>query len=98
MNTKLLTHTTNDGSRWFASMPESCSWSELRDHIAKLSGVSIIGFLTDHVTEVWIDFSYRGHTFSINNQFGEFWFFVREPDCQDDILTEIVEHCHSVLR
>jgi len=97
MNIQLLTRTTNDGSRWFAELPESRSWRELRDHLARLSGVYITKFLTDEVTEAWIDFAYRGHTFSVNNQFGDYWFFVREPGCPDDILIEVVSHCQPFL-
>ena len=97
MKIELLTRTTSDGSRWFTELPESRSFEELRDHLARLTGVRITEFLTDHVTEAWIDFAYRGHTFSVNNQFGDYWFFVREPSCPDDILTEVVSHCHPFL-
>lgn len=87
-----------DGSRQFAALPEVISWEELRDHIAALPDADITGHLTDRVTEVWIDFSYRGHSMSVNNQYGEFWFFVDDPDCPAAILTAVVGHCEKVLR
>jgi hypothetical protein len=87
----------NDGSRQFAALPESRSWYELRDHVSRLSGAKVADFVTDGVTEAWIEFTYRGQAFTINNQFGEFWFFVRDPGCSADILTEVVSHCQSLL-
>ncbi len=57
MNIQLLNRTTNDGSRWFAELPESRSFEDLRDHLARLRGVEITQFLTDHVNEACIDFA-----------------------------------------
>jgi hypothetical protein len=48
-------------------------------------------------TEAWFDFTYREQRFTVNNQFGEYQFFVRDPSCGDDILTEVVRHCDSLL-
>lgn len=48
--------------------------------------------LTDDVTETWIDFDYRGHRFSINDQLGSWWFFVEDPACPDPILDAVVTH------
>ena len=97
MSTVLLNHTMNDGSRQFAALPESESWHRLRDHISRLAGARITKFITDDVTEAWIDFTYREHSFTVNNQFGEFWFFVSDPSCADDILTGVVRHCEGLL-
>ena len=46
-----------DGSRQFAALPESCAWSDLRNHLGKLPGVRLGEYLTDAVTEAWIDFA-----------------------------------------
>jgi hypothetical protein len=93
----LLNHETSDGSRQFAALPETKSWSELRQHLSRLAGVQVTDFVTDGVTEAWIDFTYRGHAFTVNNQFGEFWFFVTDPSCADEILKEVVTHCQRLL-
>ena len=90
---KLKNQRMNDGSRHFASFPEGWPWSDFRDHIQQLPGTTITGYLTDDVTEVWIDFTYRDYKFSVNNQFGEFWLFVDDPACPDEVLNSIVEHC-----
>lgn len=87
----------HDGSRQFAELPEACTWDELRQHIQRLPGATVTNYVTDHVTEIWLDFSFRGHAFTINNQFGDFCFFVGDPACPDDTLTAIVEHCESIL-
>jgi hypothetical protein len=39
-------------------------------------GAVITQFLTDGVTEGWIDFTYRGSDFSVNDQFGSYWFLL----------------------
>ena len=60
-------------------------------------GVQVTDFITDNVTEVWIDFVYRGQRFSVNNQFGEYWFFVDKPRCSEEILEAVLGHCELVL-
>jgi hypothetical protein len=87
----------NDGSRNFIDLPESVDWWQLRDHIGTLQNVTLTGFVTDGVTEAWIDFTYRGHTFSVNNQHGDYWFFVTDPRCPDAILLEVAHHCATLL-
>ena len=85
----------HDGSRHFAALPETIGWDELRNHIALLPGTEITGFITDHITEVWIDFTYSGHKFSVNNQYGDYWFFVEDVDCPEEILAEVIGHCEQ---
>ena len=87
----------NDGSRKFAELPQTRLWRDLHDHLLALRGAVVTGILTDDVTEAWIDFTYRGHTFTINNQFGDYWFFVNDVTCPDEILAEVVRHCESLL-
>jgi hypothetical protein len=87
----------HDGSRQFAELPETYAWEDFRQIIQRLSGATITDYVTDDVTEMWLDFGFRGHAFTVNNQHGEFWFFVRDPVCPDDILTAVVEHCEPFL-
>jgi hypothetical protein len=93
MGERLLAIKMHDGSRHFAELPETVSWHELRRHVERLRGATVTNFLTDNVTEVWIDFSFRGHEFGINNQFGSYWFFVRDWSCPEEILEAVVTHC-----
>jgi hypothetical protein len=87
-----------DGSRQFASLPQTRSWYELRDHLAALPGLIVTALLTDDVTEAWIDFTYRDHSFSVNDQHGDYWFFVDDPRCPDDVLAAVADHCATLLR
>ncbi len=97
MPEKPYNFTMADGSRNFASLPQSVSWYDLRDQIANLPGAKLTGFVTDHVTEAWIDFTYLGHNFSVNDQNGEYWFFVGDPGCPDHILQAVLDHCKGLL-
>lgn len=87
----------HDASRHFLSLPESEPGNLTRDHILKLDGVEVEGYLTDNVTEVWIDFRYKGHSFTINNQFGEYWFFVDDIACPEAVLQIVAEHFTGFL-
>jgi hypothetical protein len=95
---ELLNITMNDGSRQFGALPQTVLWKELRDHIEGLDGATVTDFITDYITEAWIDFSFSGHRFSVNDQFGEYWFFVENPECPDDILRAVLSHCELLLR
>ncbi|HMS40924.1 MAG TPA: hypothetical protein PKE69_11905, partial [Pyrinomonadaceae bacterium] len=93
----LLDIKMNDGSRHFVDMPEVVFFDELADHVEQLDGAEITEFITDGVVEMWLDFEYRGHKFSVNNQLGDFWFFVENPDCPEEILLEIIDHFRQLL-
>ena len=86
-----------DGSRHFGELPQSILWHKLRDHLIELDGAKVTDFVTDDVTEAWMDFSYRGYRFSINDQFGAYWFFVGDPECPDGVLEAVLSHCEMVL-
>jgi hypothetical protein len=87
----------HDGSRQFATFPESEPWSILRDHIATLEGATVTDFITDNVTEAWIDFEFANHRFTVNNQSGEYWFIVDNPSCKDETLEQVARHCNRLL-
>jgi hypothetical protein len=87
----------HDGSRHFASLPESESWESLHEYVKKLGGVSDASIITDEVMEAWIDFSFRGHEFSVNNQHGDYWFFVEDPACPEEVLEAVLNHCKLLL-
>ncbi|HWB73467.1 MAG TPA: hypothetical protein VG755_00900 [Nannocystaceae bacterium] len=87
----------NDGSRHFGDVPEHYDatvpeWEVLREHVRTLAGAELTGYVTDHVTEAWIDFTWRGHSFSLNNQHGQWWFFVADPTCPDELLEGVLDH------
>jgi hypothetical protein len=86
-----------DNSRRFATFPMAVLWYRVRDHIAELRGATLSGFLCDDVTEAWIDFRYCNHAFTINDQFGEYWLFVNDPACPDNILIDVIGHFETLL-
>ena len=87
----------HDGSRHFASLPAVSSWYAVRDHANALVGAKVTNFLCDGITEAWIDLTYKGEAFSINDQHGEYWFFASNPACPDAVLAEIVAHWEALL-
>ena len=97
MSYKLFDFRMNDGSRNFADLPETVFFDKLREIAEQFEGAKETGFVTDWITEVWLDFEFREQRFSINNQQGDYWFFVENPDCPDEILMEVVEHFQKFL-
>ena len=97
MLSDLLQIKMNDGSRHFVDLPEVVFFDDLYDHTEKLHGAEITEFITDGVVEMWLDFKFRGHKFSVNNQFGDYWFFVENPECSDKILFEVITHFRKLL-
>jgi hypothetical protein len=94
----LLNRRSHDGSRQFAALPATEPWWRLRTHLTALAGVTLAGFLTDRVTEGWLDFTYGGHAFTVNDQFGQYWFFVEDPSAPDSLLRQVALHCEQLLR
>jgi hypothetical protein len=86
-----------DGSRHFMSLPQSETWHAVRDYVTALDGATLTGFLSDHITEAWVDFTYHGYAFTINNQHGEYWFFSNDPNCPDAILQLVSNHFAKLL-
>ncbi|UVC08211.1 hypothetical protein IHQ71_24140 [Rhizobium sp. TH2] len=80
-----------DGSRLFLELPQSVYPDAAVEHLKMLPRAELVDFL-DTIPESWIDFRFEGHEFSINDQLGEFWFFVKDPVCPDSILTRIRDH------
>ncbi len=86
----------HDGSRHFADLPERVLPSRMRAIIARLEGAQIVSFVASvGEIEAWIEFRFRGFDFAVNNQNVEYWLFVRQPDCPDDILHEVAAHCRA---
>jgi hypothetical protein len=93
-----LTHSImRDGSRCFLALRPNADWYAVRDHVARLQGAELTDFVTDGITEAWIDFRYEGHDFSINDAPGDYWFFVKDPTCPDAILRTVASHFALLL-
>ena len=93
----LLDCRLHGGSRQFAELRATRDWYAVRDHVEKLDGAKLTSFLCDDITEAWIDFTYMNHSFTINDQFGDYWFSVSNPECPDHILTIVMNHWEHLL-
>lgn len=93
----LFENKLNDGSRHFVDMPEVVFFDEVADHVEELEGAEIIEFITNGVVEMWLEFEFRGHIFTVTNQFGDYWFFVQDANCLEEILLEIINHFRKLL-
>jgi len=80
----------------FALRPNT-DWYTVREHVSRLKGAKLTRFFTDGITEAWIDFSYCGHKFNINDSPGEYWFFVSDPGCSESILQTVADHFTRLL-
>jgi hypothetical protein len=86
----------HDGSRHFVSLPETQPPSRLLRHIVGL-GFAFPYFYLSSAVECWVDFWYRGQRFTINNQFGEYWLFVKNPTCPEAVLEHVASHFAVLL-
>jgi hypothetical protein len=93
----LLENKLNAGARHFVDMPEVVFFDELYEHAENLPGVEIIEFLMDGTLEMWLEFKFRGNKFFIGNNYGDYWFLVEDPECDEEILLEIAAHFRKLL-
>jgi hypothetical protein len=87
----------HDGSRHFVSLAESAAPRQLLLHVFRL-GFAVPYFYISVGFESWLDFWYRGHRFTVNNQFGEYWFFVKNPACPTEVLDRVASHFGKLLQ
>jgi hypothetical protein len=76
----------------FYKFPQTRFWYEIQEHLSALPGVAVTHAADDAVIGSWIDFTVRGHSFTINSQSGEFMFFAMTTDCPERLLAEIASH------
>ena len=74
----------------FRKFPQTRFWHEVRQHLATLPGVAVTNAADEPVVGSWIDFTFRGHSFTINAESGEFLFFVE--DCPASVRAEVTAH------
>ena len=82
-------------SEAFYKFPQTRFWHEVREHLATLPGVAVTDATDDPIIGSWIDFTFRGCSFTINAEAGEFVFFVEGASCPASVCAEITTHLHS---
>lgn len=92
----LIDERMHDKSRHFVALPQSVAPLRLLFRVFSLFGAIPTAYVPS-ITESWIDFRFRGHRFSINNQYGDFWFFVQDPSCPEEVLAKVASHFAKLL-
>lgn len=87
----------DSGSRNFAGFRRSCDWHAIRNQVELLPGAVVTAALCDYMMEGFVDFRFRGEEFSVHGQVDDCWFFVANPDCDEEILLEVAEHLERLL-
>ena len=81
----------------FVDFPEVIFFDEFSDQLETLEGSEITEFEMDGTFEMWLEFTFRENKFYVNNRLGDYWFFVRDPKCPEEILLEIAGHFRKLL-
>jgi len=90
---EMLNELMKDGSLLFAEISEGITWEQLKYHIEGLEQLYIMDFLTDGVTEAWLDFYYYGQIFSIHSpMMGGYLLYAKDHNCPAFMLMELIVH------
>jgi hypothetical protein len=94
---QLLNKKMSDGSRNFLLLPVgSTPPLSLLFRVFTLWGAFPTAYVPSF-SESWIDFRYKGEKFSVNNQSGDYWFFVENSSCKESVLLLVANHFQRVL-
>ena len=88
---------SHENWRHFVDMPEVIFFDHFYDYLEELEGTDITSFVADGTIEMQLDFNFRGHRFFVDNQLGDYRFFVKDANCPEEILFEIIEHFRVLL-
>jgi hypothetical protein len=90
----LLKRQLLDGSRAFGEVPLRASLRQVRDHLLRLPGATITGFVRgDHAdADACIDFDWEGYAFTIHDRSRGYRFAVADPACPEALLRSILVH------
>jgi hypothetical protein len=94
---RLIDERTGDGSRHFASLPQTATWGTVCDYVLLLPGAEMVNFVADGPAKAWLDFRFRRHRFLINARHGFFRLYVCDPQCPDLILYQVGYHLERLL-
>lgn len=72
--------------------PQTRFWHEVQSHLAALPGAVVTDATDDPIVGSWIDFTFRGHSLTINTQAGEFVFFTEDTEWHESLRAEVTAH------
>ena len=88
---ELLDFRMHDGSRQFYTMQKTIAWNDLISRLERLNRLVVKEFLPSLTLGSWLEFSFKGYNYCVNEQMGMYWFLVKDPTCPEEILVEVVE-------
>lgn len=81
------------GARHFVDLPlEFAFFDEFYEHTEKLEGVEITEFMVDGIVDMWLEFDFQDHKFSVTNQFTDYCFYVDDGGCPEQTLMDVIGH------
>jgi hypothetical protein len=88
---QLIDMRMKDGSRHFAGIPDTFGfpWTVIKQRLSEVPGIAITEFIDTPIQSI-ADFTFRGYEFTMDTQFGELWFFAKDPACPNEVLVEVV--------
>ena len=94
---KLIDERTLDGSRQFASLPQTVAWDAVCSHLLQLPGVEIVNSHSDLLGRAWLNFQFSRHHFFLKAADGALVLFVRDPRCADLVLFQVGSHLEQLV-
>ncbi len=88
----LLNRQLRDGSRVFGELELRASLVRVRDHVLRLPGATITGYLGGDIAEGSIDFDWEGHSFTIDDRHHAYFFAVADGACSEAVLHTVLAH------
>ena len=82
--------------RVFAELPFSRSWREIRQHVGRLHGACVTGFIAEHGAGR-LGFFYKHYRFCIRNRGARLEFCVDEAEDLDPVVCKVQGHFASLL-
>ena len=76
----------------FCKFPQTRFWFEVGERLLKLRGVAVTDAMDRPMVGSWLCFTFRGHSFTIIAECGEFVFFVEDTDCPEVVRAEVSAH------
>ncbi|MCE5301816.1 MAG: hypothetical protein LLF97_01755 [Planctomycetaceae bacterium] len=89
---RLIDQRTPDGSRQFACLRAVGDRRTLNSHVLQLSGAESLQCAGSRDVALRLDFHFRRHCFLATLCHGLLRLFVRDPQCPDLILYEVLAH------
>lgn len=94
---KALDEKMEDGSLLFAELSSEISWVDLRNHFERIDQLLIMKFVTDGITEAWLDFYYYDQHFTIHCPLDIYLVFAQDYDCPAFMLNDLLAHFRAVM-